>query len=172
MNLTEFVVGLSITSILTLSGFGVAHKVSSYRVEGAAMRLFGMMNHARATAMCTGKYAGVFLEKDPVSGHTRFYRVMDGNGNGLRVREIEGGIDRKLGMDMWLERDFKGVTLETSGFSSGRIISFSPAFKSSTGSIYFGTGDPADSRIRIKLFGLSTITRPVRVFPDGKEVKL
>ena len=172
MNLTELVVGLSITTIITVSGFGIAHKVARYRVEGAAMRMYSLMNHSRSTAMATGAYAGVFIEKDRESGHTNFYRVVDGNGNGLRTQEIESGIDRKLQLGMCLEKDFKGVTMETKGFTSGRIVSFSPTFKSSTGSIYFGTDDPVYGRIRIKLFGLSTITRPMRVFPDGTEVPL
>lgn len=172
MNLTEFVVSLSIASIVTMSGFGVAHKVSVYRVEGAAMRFFSLMNQSRSAAMSSGAYAGLYIASDPESGHTMVYRVRDGNGNGLRSREIEAGIDHQLGLGMCLEKDFRGVEMVLKGFGSGKIISFSPRFKSSTGSIYFSNGDPMESSIRIKLFGVSTITRPMRVFPDGKEKPL
>lgn len=172
MNLTEFVVSLSIVSIIAMSGFGVAHRVSHYRVEGAAMRFFSLMNQSRSTAMSMGLHAGLYIAPDPETGNTMVYRVRDGNGNGLRSREIEAGIDHQLGLGMCLEKEFRGVNMELKGFGRGKIISFSPRFKSSTGSIYFRNDDPLDSHIRIKLFGVSTITRPMRVFPDGTEEPL
>lgn len=172
MTLTETVVTLSVATIITATGFGVAARVPTYRMNSAAMRLFSMLNQSRTKAMTTGRYAGIYMEEDPATGHTIFYRVVDGNGNGLRTREIEAGTDRKVERSFCLERDFKGIQILWKGIGSRRIISFSPSFQSSTGSIWIQTEDPLLSRVRIKLYGLSTITRPMRVFPDGTEQPL
>ncbi len=172
MTLTETVVTLSVATIIMATGFGVAARVPTYRMNSAAMRMFGMLNQSRTKAMTTGRYAGIYMEQDPETGNTVFYRVVDGNNNGLRTREIEAGIDRKVEKSFCLETEFKGIHINWRGIGSPRIISFSPSFQSSTGSIWIETEDPALSRIRIKLYGLSTITRPVRVFPDGTEETL
>ncbi len=171
MTLTEVLVTIGISSIVSLSGTGLVLHPRKVRTEAAAMELFGMMNRSRATAMTTCRYAGVFIEEDPDKGETVFWRVVDGNGNGIRKREIIAGIDRKLGKGFTLEKDYPRVSIRRSGFKSG-IISFSPSFKSSTGSVFFCTEDPSEGAIRVKLYGLSTLTRPVRVFPDGSEKPL
>ncbi len=171
MTLTEVLVTIGISSIVTLGGTGLALHPRKMRMEAAAMRLFGIMSRSRSTAMTTGGYAGVFMEKNRESAKTTFWRIVDGNSNGLRRREIETGIDKKIGKEFTLENDYPGVRIRYSGLTGG-IISFSPAFKSSSGSVYFFTEDPAEGKIRIKLYGLSTLTHPVRVFPDGREEPL
>ena len=171
MTFTEVLVTIGISSIVTLSGTGIALHPRKTRMAGAAMELFGMMNRSRSTAMTTDRYAGVFIEEDSNTGETIFWRVVDGNSNGLRKKEILSGVDRKIGKGFTLETDYPGVKVKRAGFTSG-IISFSPWFKSSTGSVFFYTADPAESQIRVKLYGLSTLTRPVRVFPDGSEKAL
>ncbi len=171
MTLAEVLVTIGISSIVTMGGTGLALHTRKTRMEAAAMHLFGMMNRSRSTAMTTARYAGVFMEKDRTTGETTFWRVVDGNSNGLRRREIEAGIDHKLGKGFTLEKDYPRVRVRRTGLAGG-ILSFSPAFKSSTGSVYFYTDEPAEGKIRVKLYGLSTLTRPVRVFPDGSEKPL
>ncbi|NOY23646.1 MAG: hypothetical protein GXO70_09095 [Acidobacteria bacterium] len=171
MTLTEVLVVVGISSIVTISGTGLVLHPRKVRMEAAAMELYGMMNRSRCTAMTTSRYAGVFMEEDQNTRETVFWRVVDGNSNGLRKREILAGIDRKIGKEFILEKDYPGVSVRRSGFTSG-IISFSPSLKSSTGSVFFSTEEPTEGAIRVKLYGLSTLTRPVRVFPNGSEEPL
>jgi Tfp pilus assembly protein FimT len=171
MTLTELLVAIGISSIITISGTALILHPRKVRMEGAAMELYGMMNRSRSTAMTTDRYAGVFMEQDTDTGETAFWRVVDGNSNGLRKQDIMAGIDMKIGKEFILEKDYPGVSIRRSGLTSG-IISFSPSFKSSTGSVFFYTEDPSEGEIRVKLYGLSTLTRPVRVFPDGSEKAL
>ncbi len=168
MTLTEVLVTIGISSILTISGAKLAVHPGKIRTEAAAMALFAVMNQSRATAITTGRYAGIYMDRNPETGETVFWRIVDGNGNGIRKRDIRAGIDKKIGKCFTLERDYPMVRIKRLGLTNG-IISFSPAFKSSTGSVIFYTDDPSEGEIRIKLYGLSTLTRPVRILPDGSE---
>jgi len=171
MKLAEFAVTVGIVSIMTATSAGIAIHTRNYRSQAAILHVFGLLSRARTTAMTGARYAGVFIEADPKTGETVFWRVVDGNGNGLRKKEIAAGIDRKVERGFVLERDYKGVLIKKNTFRSG-ILSFSPNFKSSTGSLVLGTDDPGAPEVRIKLYGLTTIVRPVKIWPDGREEPL
>jgi Tfp pilus assembly protein FimT len=170
MNLPEMLVTFSIVSIVSVSGVSFMGNVSAKRMEAASLRLYAMMQTAKSIAITQNKYAGIYIEEK--EGKHIFTIVTDGNYNGLRTKDIEKGIDAKTKIHFCLEKDYKGVEIEKISFLGKKFISFSPYFKSSTGSIIFKTKTKQDGKVKIKLYGLTTLMRPVRIFADKSEKEL
>lgn len=170
MNLLETVIGLSIVSIITATGVGFVGNINGKRMEAASYRIFSMMQFSRNLALTENRYAGVYIEEK--EGKHYFTIVKDGNCNGLRTIDVEGGVDLKTKVKFCLEDEYPGVKIKKIGFLGKKFISFTPYYKSSTGSITFKTDDEQDGIIKVKLYGLTTIMRPVRIYPDGKEIEL
>jgi len=170
MNLPEMLVTFSIISIVSVSGANFLGNVSAKRMEAASLKLYSMMQTAKNIAITQNRYAGIYIEEN--EGKHIFTIVTDGNFNGLRAKDVENEIDKKTKFHFCLEKDFKGVEIEKIGFLGKKFISFAPDFKSSTGSIIFKTQKVEDGKVKIKLYGLTTLMRPVRIFEDKKEIEL
>lgn len=170
MNLLEILITLTIVSIVTATGASFVGNVNGKRMEAASLRLYSMMQLSKSYALTENRFAGVYIEEK--EGKHYFTVVKDGNGNGLRTVDVEAEIDKKTKIKFCLEKEYQGVILEKIGFLGKKFISFTPYYKSSTGSIIFKTEDEQDGKVKVKLYGLTTIMRPVRIFPDGKEKEL
>ncbi len=170
MNLPEMLVTFSIISIVTVSSTSFMGNISARRMEAAGLRLYSMMQISRSMAITKNKHAGIYIEQK--EGKHIFTIVTDGNFNGLRTKDVENGIDKKTKISFCLEKEYKGVEIEKIGFLGKKFISFTPHFKSSTGSIVLKTCNKEDGKVKLKLYGLTTLMRPVRIFNDKKEKEL
>jgi len=170
MNLIETLITFSIISIVTATGSSFVGNLNGKQMEAASLRLYSMMQLSKNAALTQNIFVGIYIEEK--KGKHYFTIVKDGNGNGLRTVDVEAGIDKKTKITFCLEKEYKGVILEKIGFLGKKFISFTPYYKSSTGSIIFATNDLEDGKVKIKLFGITTIIRPVRIFSNKTEKEL
>jgi hypothetical protein len=166
---TEAVIVLALVMILGgLCIASVSAEKPRVQEEAAARFLVMQMRHARQQALQRSTTVGIRFEQ-PEAGESdtggsdtgervKFRLYADGNGNGVRTRDIQDGIDQPLdhAAARGLEEDFGGVTfgiatalppIEAGGdrleagadpihVGSARMVSFGPTGRGSSGTIY------------------------------------
>lgn len=170
MKITQLLISLGIIGIVTMSSLGVYRQVPLFRLKSASFRIYNMFVEARNIALRTGSYCAVVIEESELGHYLTI--VKDENYNGVRFKEFLSGRDKEVAKGFILEKEYPGVRIEKIGFSSKHVISFSPFFKSSNGSLYLSTENEEDGVIRLKIYGKSFIVKPIKIFPDGEEVEL
>ncbi|WP_201328545.1 pilus assembly FimT family protein [Thermotomaculum hydrothermale] len=169
MKLSELLIVFGIFSITAMSSIGIINSLPQARLKAASFKIYSLFVEARSLALRQGCNYAVVIEEKP-DGHY-FTLVKDTNYNGVCYREYLSGRDAEIGKGIVLEKEYPGVYIKKIAFSSKHVISFSPYFTSSNGSIYLKTKNPDDGVFRLKVYGKSFVVKPVKIFPDGSEVK-
>ena len=168
MKFSEFLIVFGIVSLTAVSSIGYLNSLPQTRLRAASFKIYSIFVEARNIALRNGCNCAVVIEERK-EGHY-FTLVKDGNLNGVHFREYLSGKDIELGEGIILEKEYPGVKIGKIGFSSKHVISFSPYFTSSNGSLYLRTDNEEDGIFRIKVYGKSFVVKPVKIFPDGSEV--
>jgi Tfp pilus assembly protein FimT len=157
MTIAAILVGIALPQALA--------SIDRSRALAAARYLSGRMALARAQAVMRSATVGVQFEADP-RGVT-FGVFVDGNGNGLRTRDITGGIDALLEPAARLSDLFPGVSIALSadaedGVPVGgtRLMSFTPFGTATSGTVYLRGRD--GSRFAVRVLGATGRTRVLR----------
>jgi len=149
---------------------------SAARTGAGARIVASRLVRERSRAVAGRRTHGLFFERD-ARGWT-WTEVLDGNGNGLRTREVRSGVDPRLGGRRRLEDDVAGVRVgippggpypeappgtdllsegdDPVRFGVSDLVSFSPLGNSSSGTIYVTDG--TDLRA-VVVFGPTVRTR-------------
>jgi prepilin-type N-terminal cleavage/methylation domain-containing protein len=163
--------------VLTLSGVLMAiavplllTSVDRSRGLAAARYLGARMALARSNAVRRSTVIALYFEAGPRG--TTFSLVQDGNGNGVRTRDIQASIDRVLEAPMLISDLFPGVEIglvphapapEAVQLSGTSILSFTPLGTATSGSIYLRGKDGTQWAVRI--LGVTARTRVLRFDP-------
>ena len=157
--LTILLAGISVPSILAA--------VDRTRGAGAARYLASRMALARARAVGRSTMVALRFESGPRG--TSFSMVEDGNGDGVRTRDIDQGIDRVIEAPVLLSDLFPGASI---GLAPGTpttvavalggttILSFSPIGTATSGSIYVVGRDRTQWVVRV--LGVTARARVLR----------
>jgi hypothetical protein len=146
------------------------------RAAGAAAYLSTRFHRARMEAVLRGASVAVLFTHD-ASGYS--YAVyVDGNGNGVVARDVQSGIDRRIGASERLSQQFTGVDFGTiSGLppidpggsppgsdpirlGSGNMASFAAAGTATSGTVY--VRGRAGAQYAVRLFGDTGRTRRLK----------
>jgi hypothetical protein len=176
-----FVSGL----IATLSGVAVpqvARALDEYRTAGAVRYLTSRLARARMEAVIRSTEVAVSFTPDAEGGSYAVY--MDGNGDGVRTRDIQQRTDPLLMQAEHLRDNFAGVAFEvpsglppvesgspTDGdplkLGASNLLSFSPLGTSSTGSVYIrGRGG---AQYVIRAYGQTGKVRALKYDPRNRQ---
>lgn len=145
--LLELVVAITLILITLAAAIPRAQSmVHESRLRGAAFYLRGLLRQVRSTAAAQARYVGVVF--DDANGDPVFSIHADGNANGIRRVDVDGGVDPRLREPYRLSETFPGVRYGSlprgakepffRGLQIGRgnIVSFSPLGSSTTGTLY------------------------------------
>lgn len=145
--LLELLVAITLILITVAAAIPRAQSmVHESRLRGAAFYLRGLLRQVRVTAAAQARYVGVVF--DEVDGDPLFSIHADGNSNGIRRVDVDGGVDPRLREPYRLSETFPGVKYGSlprganepffRGLQIGRgnIVSFSPLGSSTTGTLY------------------------------------
>jgi len=141
--------------IATIAGVAVPQAsatLDEYRTSGAARYLAGRIARTRIEAVARSANVGLRFVS---AGSTYTFAVFaDGNGDGLRTRDIQRGVDAQLTPTEHLPDNFPGVDFgafpslpaidvdssppgdDPIRLGSGNLLSYSPAGTSSSGTLY------------------------------------
>lgn len=133
------------------------------RAQAAARHLAAQMGVARSQAVLRG--AAVALRAVPDDRGVTLSLIVDGNGNGVRTRDIDDGTDTILRTPFLFEEQFPGVRIGTPGmdvrdairFGGGDLLSFSPSGTATSGSVLVLGRD--GSRFAIRVLGVTARVR-------------
>jgi prepilin-type N-terminal cleavage/methylation domain-containing protein len=138
------------------------------RAFAAARYLSARMSQARIGAV--GRTATVALRFDQEPAGTTFRVFVDGNGNGVRTRDIGAGVDRQIEDPVLLGDMFPGVTIGLSPALGdeavqlgGDLLSFTPSGTATSGSIYIRGRD--GSQFVVRVLGATGRSRVLRYDP-------
>ncbi len=134
--------------MLTAFGIGIPRGwelTEEYKLRGASLYMRSLMRQVRAKAATENRYAGIVFEE--VEGDPVLAVHLDGNGNGIRRREVSSGVDARFGAPSRLSDMFSGVRYgrpplgADAGFPGLRIgrshiLSFSPLGQSTSGTLF------------------------------------
>jgi len=141
--------------------------VDRSRGLAAARYLGARMALARANSVRRSTVIALHFEPGPRG--TSFSVVQDGNGNGVRTRDIQAGIDRVIEGPVFIADFFPGVEIglvpnapapEAVQLSGSSILSFTPSGTATSGSIYLRGKDGTQWAVRI--LGVTARTRVLR----------
>jgi hypothetical protein len=150
--------------------------LDEFRTLGAARYLVSRLQHTRLTAVSRSASTALRFRADDDSFSYAVF--VDGNGNGLRTRDIEEGRDREIRAPERLADQFPGVEFGTlpglppvdSGTTGpgsdpirigvGNLLTFTPLGTSTPGSLYIR--GPSDNQYVIRIFGETGKTRILR----------
>lgn len=163
-----FVIGI----LAILGGMAVpplAAGVERARTRAAARYLSTQLGMARTQAVTRGAVVAMRFESTP-SG-TTLGAVVDGNGNGVRLAEIDAGIDRRIDRPWALEEAFPGVSFALAADPAGQpiqlggttLLAFAPEGTSTSGSLYLLGRD--GSQFAIRVLGATGRIRTQRLNP-------
>ncbi|GMR24148.1 MAG: hypothetical protein BMS9Abin37_2654 [Acidobacteriota bacterium] len=146
-SLAELMVVLVVFTTLAAAALPrIGATVHEHRLKGAAFHLRGLLRQTRARAVAEARYVGVVFEE--VDGDPVFLVYGDGNGNGIRRRDIRIGAEERLREPYRLSETFPGVRYgslpigaDTPFFprlriGRSKIVSFSPLGSSTTGTLF------------------------------------
>jgi len=132
------------------------------RTVGAARYLAARLASARAQAVA--RSANVALMFTVAGERTTVGIYADGNGNGVRTREIASGIDPAAGAPMRLDVEFPHVVLSLSDppdpTLTSMLMSFTPLGTASSGTLYLRGRD--GSQYGVRVLGATGRTRVLR----------
>jgi hypothetical protein len=157
-----FVITMSIVFIGIAIPIG-GDALDDMRARGAARYLAGRIANCRLGAI--NRSAATGLRFVPAAPDYQFGAFIDGNGNGLRTTDIQGGIDIAWGVSRQLGSDFRGVhfglslglrdvdgvsNTSTDGVRIGtaRILTVSPDGTATSGTLYV-QGSRAQYAVRV-----------------------
>jgi hypothetical protein len=139
---------------------------SGARAVGAARHLAATVQRARLEAVRAGCVSGLRF-RDDGRGEIVFEPVADGNGNGLRVADLDAGIDRVRGAAVRVIDAFAGVRFAvvdaTPGIDGGpallagsdpirlggALLACSPTGGCTSGTLYLASADRRQFAVRI-----------------------
>jgi hypothetical protein len=174
----ELVMSLAIAIVAASLAVGsLAAFRSEARALGGARYLAARLSEERVGAIRRRMAGGLFFTR--AGGRYVYQRVVDGNGNGLRLEDIGRGFDRLVdpplplrahapGIDFGLRYTVPPVDGEGEGMAAGadpvriggsRFIAFAPTGAGTSGTLYLTTDD--GRQLAVRLFGP---TGRVRVF--------
>ena len=153
---------------------GLLQGLDDSRASGAARDLAARLGEARTDAVRRSTFVG--LRFTPAAPDYLITKVMDGNENGLRTADLDGGVDLTLSTPQPLAWQYPGVTFgllpgvpEVDGTAAttadgvrvgvSRILSMNPNGSSSSGTLY--VHGRQRSQYAVRVFGA---TGRVRVF--------
>ena len=173
-------------TIATISGIAVPQVLSSlddYRTAGAARYFSTRLQRTRMEALVRSREVAVrFLR---VGGEYEYSVFVDGDGDGVRTRDIRSGMDWQLGMPEKLPVAFPGVDFGVlpglpavdSGspppgadpikLGASDLLSFSANGTSSSGSVYIRGRRQAQYVVRV--FGITAKTRVLKFSPGRRQ---
>jgi len=134
------------------------------RTVGAARYLASRLALARAQAVA--RSANVALLLTAADGTFVVGTYVDGNGDGVRTRDITAGIDPVIGVPVRLSNLFPHVALSlndpavTSTFDTSALMSFSPLGTASSRTLYLRGAD--GSQYAVRVLGATGRTRVLR----------
>jgi Tfp pilus assembly protein FimT len=156
--------------ICILAGIGVPGimvAVDRSRGVGAARYLATRAALARARAVGRSTMVALYFEDD--ARGTRFSMVEDGNGDGVRTRDIDEQIDRSIEPPILISDLFPGASIglaqgtpatEAVALGGTRILSFSPNGTATSGSVYVVGRDRTQWVVRV--LGVTARARVLR----------
>ena len=133
------------------------------RTSSAARYLAGRLAFARTQAVA--RSANVALMLTPAGDTSTLAIYVDGNGNGVRVREA-GGVDRLLSPPVRFSTMFPHVTVSTQdpadppAAAATALMSFTPLGTASSGTLYLRGRD--GSQYAVRVLGATGRTRVLR----------
>jgi len=139
--------------------------VERSRTVGAARYLASRLALARAHAVA--RSANVALLLTATDGTFVVGTYADGNGDGVRTRDITAGIDTAVGVPVRLSTLFPHVVLllndptVTSTFDTSALMSFSPLGTASSRTLYLRGAD--GSQFAVRVLGATGRTRVLRL---------
>ena len=139
--------------------------VERSRTVGAARYLASRLALARAQAVA--RSANVALLLTAVEGTFMVGTYVDGNGDGVRTRDIAAGIDTSVSVPVRLSSLFPRVVLflndpaVTSTFDTSALMSFSPLGTASSRTLYLRGAD--GSQYAVRVLGATGRTRVLRL---------
>ena len=138
--------------------------VERSRTIGAARYLASRLALARAQAVARSANVALLLS---AAGNTfEMAMYVDGNGDGVRTRDISAGIDTLVSVPVRLSILFPHVTLflndpvVTSTFDTSALMSFSPMGTASSRTLYLHGAD--GSQYAVRVLGATGRTRVLR----------
>ena len=157
----SFVETLAVLLFLGLMlGAGAARvhaSIKNNQLRAATRRMFLLVRWMQSEAVRTRKKVGIVFNR-AADGTYRFELYTDGDGDGIRTRDVTSGKDPKFAGPFFLSREYPGVRLgilerdripkvppaggvlrnrlDPVQFGSSDIISISPRGHSSTGTLY------------------------------------
>ena len=138
------------------------------RTLGAARYVAGRLAVARSQAVARSANVALLITTAGESATIAMY--VDGNGNGVRMREIDAGGDRPLAEAVSLGALFPSVVLsinDPAGPSQtmSALMSFTPLGTSSSGTLYMRGRDGTQYAVRV--LGATGRTRVLRYAADS-----
>ncbi len=134
------------------------------RTLAAARYLASRMLLARAQAVNRG--ATVALRFDDSASGVTVGVFVDGNGNGVRTRDIESSVDKPIDPPISISDLFTGVTVELPPDVS-RLFSFTPIGTATSATVYLRGRD--DSQFAVRVLGATARARVLRYVPGRDE---
>jgi Tfp pilus assembly protein FimT len=151
----------------TTTAFAVpefAAAMDEYRTLGAARYVSSQFHRTRAEAVARSANTAVRFE--PSGGSYTFSTYVDGNRNGVSVREIADGIDPRLASGTSLKEQFSGVDFGTTAampspeettlddgdpirFGAGHMVVFTAHGTATPGSVYIKGSRGAQYALRV-----------------------
>jgi hypothetical protein len=179
-----FVLALSLT-MGAIAAPQLLAAVADVRAAGAARYIATQLQRTRMEAIVRAADVGwQFVASD--GGYT-YRRYIDGNGNGIRTRDIQGGTDRPIGAVERLADHFTGVTfgvvdglpaVDSGGtppgadpikLGSSDILTFTALGTSSSGSLYV-RGRPNVQYV-VRVLGETGRVRVLKFDPRARQWK-
>ena len=179
--LIELMFALALSVVLVGVAIPVgADAVDDMRTRAAARYVSGRIASSRIGAINRSRAIG--LRFGPGSPDYQFGAYVDGNGNGLRTVEIQGGTDVPLGASRQLGTDFRGVRFgltigipdvdgvrntNSDGVRIGtpKILTLSPDGTATSGTLYV---QGARAQYAVRVLGATGRTRVLKYEPGSR----
>jgi type II secretory pathway pseudopilin PulG len=177
-----FVAGIA----ATLSAVAVPQyltAIDGFRAAGAARYISARFQRARMEAVMRSADVALQFTSSP-SGYV-YATYVDGNHNGVLTRDIQRGVDRRLGPSEQLSDQFPGVdfgaipglpAIDAGGtapgsdpirLGAGSLATFSAAGTSSSGTVYIRSR--RDVQYAVRIFGATGKTRMLKFDPGTRQ---
>jgi type IV fimbrial biogenesis protein FimT len=136
--------------LLVLSGMAVPQLLANLdrsRVRAAARFLAARMALARSQAVARSQTVALRFTAEAAGISLTAYA--DGNGNGVRSKDIASGDDPELERAVRLADLFSGVVISNVSVGSSGIMSFTPAGTATSGTVYIRGRDGTQYAVRV-----------------------
>jgi type II secretory pathway pseudopilin PulG len=180
VSLIELVFAIALVTIMTaMTVPGMLAGLDEYRASAAARYVAAYMARARMEAIARSANVGIRFES--AGARYTYAMYLDGNGDGIRTRDVDSGADPALRPAEELPDRFPGVEFGTEqglppvdaatappgddpihlGVSS--IVTFTPSGTASSGSVYIRSAGAVQFVVRV--FGETGRTRVLKFDP-------